>query len=66
MLRKITSVGDVHIELVSIDGGKLWCWPPDIATKIRASAQERRRAMFHLSDASPSLLGAKKKGTSRP
>ena len=41
-LRKITQVGSVRVEAVSLDGGRSWVWPPDMAAKIHAAAKERR------------------------
>lgn len=46
-LRKVSYVGSLRVEVVSIDGGRSWVWPPEMAAKILA-AQERRRDIFNV------------------
>ena len=47
MLRKITYVGSVRVEMLSVDGGRLWCWPQENAAMVHEAAQERRRLIFN-------------------
>lgn len=46
-LRKFTYVGSVRVEAVSLDGGRSWVWPPEMAAEILA-AQEQRREIFNV------------------
>lgn len=46
-LRKVSYVGSLRVEVVSLDGGRSWVWPPGMAAEILA-AQERRREIFNV------------------